>query len=238
MQTIETRRRVEDVEIGDRFVVEGLTYEVHSFNGSDSAECKNITNPSAQDRTFLRDGQLLAKVRLYALESDRALKPTVVPPVRPEPEKSSKPRRPDPDPYSVRVKGVITYSTQSSASRALAIAEQAHKGQIRKGGQAYFSHCKAVANMLEHLKSAKISAFNFDTALAAAYLHDVLEDTELNSEDLSQMGVDAAIIEVVEAVTRGQDEAYFEFIERVTAASPEARAVKLADILHNILRSM
>src|SRR5574341_2276660 len=61
--------------------------------------------------------------------------------------------------------------------RAFAVASQAHADQKRASGEPYIQHCLAVAQMLAELR--------LDTpALAAALLHDTLEDTRVTYEEL------------------------------------------------------
>ncbi len=81
--------------------------------------------------------------------------------------------------------------------RAYFRAEQAHAGQKRKSGEPYFTHCVAVANILADMK---LDA----EAIAAALLHDVIEDTGITREDLSaEFGdVVAALVDGVTKLTK------------------------------------
>jgi GTP diphosphokinase / guanosine-3',5'-bis(diphosphate) 3'-diphosphatase len=79
--------------------------------------------------------------------------------------------------------------------------------------------------------------------LAAAVLHDVLEDTPWTAQDLLDAGVPAVVVEAVEHVSRieePQKERYSAFIERTAQAEGEAgriaRRVKVADLLTNMER--
>ena len=67
--------------------------------------------------------------------------------------------------------------------KAKMFAKEKHKGQIRKFEQLpYFIHPKRVAHILYQFKvSAKINEL-----VAAAYLHDVLEDTDSSYEELKK----------------------------------------------------
>ncbi len=60
-------------------------------------------------------------------------------------------------------------------ARALARARQAHHGQARASGEPYLVHCLAVAEIVHHLKLDAES-------VAAALLHDVVEDTAVSLE--------------------------------------------------------
>ena len=61
--------------------------------------------------------------------------------------------------------------------RAYHKAEVAHKGQFRKSGEPYFTHCVAVAHILAEMK---LDA----EAIAAALMHDLVEDTDITLDEL------------------------------------------------------
>ncbi|MBU3759208.1 MAG: bifunctional (p)ppGpp synthetase/guanosine-3',5'-bis(diphosphate) 3'-pyrophosphohydrolase [Candidatus Omnitrophica bacterium] len=64
---------------------------------------------------------------------------------------------------------------------AVSFAARAHEGQKRRDGQTpYISHPMRVAMILRHLFGVKD-----ETVLAAAVLHDVLEDTRQDYDDLA-----------------------------------------------------
>ena len=120
--------------------------------------------------------------------------------------------------------------------RAYKFAEQAHSGQKRASGEAYFIHPCAVAEILMEL--------GLDSAtIAAAFLHDVIEDTPVTEEDIrSQFGEE--ILELVAGVTKldkiefkSQEEAEAENFRKIfVAMAKDIRVIiiKLADRLHNM----
>ena len=121
--------------------------------------------------------------------------------------------------------------------RALRVSATAHQGQTRKGSTLpYFSHPAAVALILVR------AGFDDDAILAAAVLHDTLEDTEV-TEDFLQAEFPSEVSAIVEGASeRKRDEdgkplpwhqRKQEHIERVRGAVLEVRAVILADKLHN-----
>ncbi|GAB4437143.1 MAG: GTP diphosphokinase [Anaerolineae bacterium] len=85
--------------------------------------------------------------------------------------------------------------------RACFVAQQAHQGQTRASGEPYFQHSLAVANILADLR------LDSET-LAAAVLHDVLEDTPVTLEELeTEFGLTVA--KLVDGVTKmGQIQEY------------------------------
>ena len=71
----------------------------------------------------------------------------------------------------------LTPNDRALIERAYYKAEIAHLGQKRKSGEPYFIHCVAVASLLAELK---LDA----EAIAAALMHDIVEDTPVTEEDL------------------------------------------------------
>jgi (p)ppGpp synthase/HD superfamily hydrolase len=102
------------------------------------------------------------------------------------------------------------------------IATRAHQGQIDKAGQPYISHPEFVASQVTG-----------DEAKAVAWLHDVIEDTPITFDDLRSEGLSETVIEAVAALTKQDSESYETYLKRV-AANPIAKAVKLADLKHNM----
>ena len=120
--------------------------------------------------------------------------------------------------------------------RAYAFAEAAHEGQKRASGEAYFIHPCAVAKILMEL--------GLDSAtVAAAFLHDVIEDTPVTEEDIRSNFGDE-VLELVSGVTkldkiefRSQEEEEAEnFRKSFVAMAKDIRVIiiKLADRLHNM----
>ena len=113
-----------------------------------------------------------------------------------------------------------------SATVALAerIARKAHATQCRRDGVTpYITHPAAVASKL---KGEEVET------VAAAWLHDVLEDTSETAESLRTAGVPERVIEAVSVLTK-RGEAYGEYLDGVRR-NEIARKVKIADLLHNL----
>ena len=116
---------------------------------------------------------------------------------------------------------------------ALDMAREAHAGQVRNasGGRPYIDHPVAVAEQLVRPTSPT-------TMLAAALLHDVVEDSELGLEDVRER-CGERVAELVGALT--DDESIEPYAERkrehrgrVEAAGGEAMAIYAADKLTNV----
>jgi len=118
--------------------------------------------------------------------------------------------------------------------RAYEIAENAHRGQLRKSGEPFITHPVAVARIL--------AALGMDTTtLVAALLHDTIEDTSYGLAELDRdFGGEVALL--VDGVTKFERVSYGEYAEAETvrkmivAAGRDVRVlvVKLADRLHNM----
>ncbi|PFV26937.1 HD domain-containing protein [Bacillus thuringiensis] len=105
------------------------------------------------------------------------------------------------------------------------IAKKAHAGQVDKAGVDYIKHPEAVASFV-----------NTAEEKATAYLHDVLEDTEITDADLLSAGIPHNVVEAVQVLTKEKYMPYFEYLSRVKENSL-ASTVKLADLKHNSDRS-
>lgn len=105
------------------------------------------------------------------------------------------------------------------------LARRAHAGQIDRLGRDYFrAHLSPIA--------AGASLFG-PTVEAAAWLHDVIEDTGMTAAGLLAEGVDPLVVAAVESVSRREGEPYEEMIRRASA-HPVGRLVKLVDNAWNI----
>ena len=110
---------------------------------------------------------------------------------------------------------------QSQSEKAYKIAEKAHLGQVDKAGEDYIKHPEKVASFVKT-----------DEEKAVAYLHDVIEDTELTLEDLYEYDFSKEILEAVDVITKKRGEDYQSYLNSVKK-NKLARAVKLADLRHN-----
>ncbi len=121
----------------------------------------------------------------------------------------------------------------SIIERAYAAAEHAHRGQKRRSGEPYITHPVAVAQILADLGIGP-------KTLAAALLHDTVEDTDY-SLDLLRRDFGDEIAMLVDGVTKLDklkygDSAQAETVRKmVVAMSKDIRVlvIKLADRLHN-----
>lgn len=122
--------------------------------------------------------------------------------------------------------------------KAADFARKQHEGQMRKSGDPYFSHLENVAYILAELHVGP-------STIAAGFLHDVIEDTDITKEQLAQM-FSEEIAELVESVTKigalklqSKDDPEYQAVNHrkiFIAMAKDVRVIliKLADRLHNM----
>ncbi|MBK7179692.1 MAG: HD domain-containing protein [Chloroflexi bacterium] len=110
----------------------------------------------------------------------------------------------------------------SNLDTALAIAIQAHAGQVDKAGQPYILHPLRLMFQMAT-----------EEEMITAVLHDVVEDSDVTLDALRQAGFSEKVITAVAAVSRQDDETYEEFIRRLRPNALAAK-VKLADLTDNM----
>jgi GTP pyrophosphokinase len=137
------------------------------------------------------------------------------------------------DPLLQTVRETHPRADVSIIERAYEVAEHAHRGQLRKSGDAYITHPLAVTTILAELGMTPAT-------LAAALLHDTVEDTAYSLGQLEKdFGREVAMlvdgVTKLDKVTYG-DAAQAETVRKmVVAMAKDIRVlvIKLADRLHN-----
>jgi len=110
----------------------------------------------------------------------------------------------------------------ATLEKAILIAAQAHLGQRDKAGAPYILH---PLRMMMRMES--------ESAMIAAVLHDVVEDSDWTLEQLRGEGFSEEVLQAVDCLTSRGGETYDEFIARAQA-NPIARQVKIADLEDNM----
>ena len=113
----------------------------------------------------------------------------------------------------------------SEHDRAAAFAKMALRGKTDKASEPLFDHASRVADRMETYGER-----------AVAYLHDVVEDSDVELSDLNAF-FSGDVVADVDTLTRREGETYFAYIDRVRSGSDTARRVKLADIEDHLARS-
>ena len=110
----------------------------------------------------------------------------------------------------------------SNLENAIALAANAHAGQVDKAGQPYILHPLRVM----------LQVSGAHERMAAA-LHDVVEDTEVSLDALREQGFPPEVVEAVDALTKRDGETRMQAAKRA-AANAIARVVKIADVQDNL----
>ena len=130
-----------------------------------------------------------------------------------------------------KIKETYAPSDQEILLKAYAYAEEAHANQKRASGEPYFIHPCAVAEILMDL--------GLDAAtIAAALLHDVIEDTEVTAEDIKDafgeevLTLVASVTKLEKIVFKSKEEENAENFRKIfVAMAKDVRVIiiKLAD---------
>jgi len=104
---------------------------------------------------------------------------------------------------------------------AMRVAFDAHKEQTDKTGLPYIFHPFHLAEQMTD-----------EVTACVALLHDVVEDTNITFDRLSELGFTNEIIEALKLLTHDDSVPYMDYVKEI-AKNPIAKAVKLADLAHN-----
>lgn len=116
-------------------------------------------------------------------------------------------------------------------SKALEFAYEKHHGQVDKAGVPYIFHPLAVVELLPEVCQCD------ETAICAALLHDILEDTNTTKEELAFV-FGQKVADDVDMLTRPKGMSYDEYIKRIAQhGSTVAISIKIADLFHNSMSS-
>jgi GTP diphosphokinase / guanosine-3',5'-bis(diphosphate) 3'-diphosphatase len=139
-------------------------------------------------------------------------------------------------PLLKKVRGYNPKADLRVLEQAYEVAERAHRGQKRRSGEDFIEHPLAVAGIVADLRLDT-------TTLAAALLHDTVEDTDVSLEDLKTAFGDE-IVRIVDGLTkldklefRTRELAQAENVRKmIVAMAGDIRVllIKLADRLHNM----
>tara|TARA_R110000803_G_C11852453_1_gene306036 strand:+ start:255 stop:674 length:420 start_codon:yes stop_codon:yes gene_type:complete len=112
--------------------------------------------------------------------------------------------------------------------RAMTFSKKAHKGHVDKAGKDYFAyHVTDVAGRVKAKTADPV-------AIAAAYLHDVVEDTNVGI-DVIRKDFGDAVADAVGMLTRPTGITYAAYIDLIKYGDKTARLVKLADLADHLV---
>lgn len=124
---------------------------------------------------------------------------------------------------------------------AARLAHQCHAGQTRRGGKPYIEHPHRVADMV--MLMDEDGPLITDSMIAAAWLHDVYEDCDIEPQyliDVTHPAVNKYVRELTNVYVKKE---YSEFnrmarktaeAHRLSQASPQAQVIKLCDRIDNL----
>lgn len=113
----------------------------------------------------------------------------------------------------------MIYTTMTKT--AMMLCFDAHKNQVDKSGMPYVFH---PFHLAEQMKD--------ENTTIVALLHDVVEDTNIGFDEISEMGFTDEIIEALKLLTHDKSIPYEEYIAKIKT-NEISKAVKLADLTHN-----
>lgn len=132
------------------------------------------------------------------------------------------------------IKGYATAKELRQTNIALALARKLHAGQYRKDGIPYIVHPLKVCSTLISY------GVEDDITLAAALLHDTLEDCKdqlpLNGKEfLTEYKISQEVLDIITLLTKesGLDEEALAIYFSRIRENPKAALIKLSDRLHN-----
>ena len=105
--------------------------------------------------------------------------------------------------------------------KALKLCFDTHKDQVDKSGMPYVFHPFHLAEQMDD-----------EMSTVCALLHDVVEDSEMTFDGLSDMGFPSEVIEVLRLLTHEDEVPYMDYVKNISL-NPIAKKVKIADLLHN-----
>lgn len=105
-------------------------------------------------------------------------------------------------------------------NRAMRLAYEAHHGQADQSGLPYIFHPYHLAEQMDD-----------EITVCAALLHDVVEDTAVTLKELEQE-FPKEVTDAVRLLTHDKGIDYLDYV-RAIRKNPVAKAVKLADLIHN-----
>jgi len=135
----------------------------------------------------------------------------------------------------------LTKNVPADQSKAANMAHALHYGQTDQLGADYIDHPSRIAkSMLTDPAFRELDSVQKDQAIQAAWLHDTLEDTGLETSDLHAAGFHHKVVEAVKLVTSHKGEPKEAYYARLaeknsdgTFKEPVARFVKKKDLDDN-----
>jgi len=125
---------------------------------------------------------------------------------------------------------------EDGARSAEIFARRVHAGQTDKGGAPYSGHLGRVAARARgHAEAMGLPRQHVEWCLQVGWLHDTIEDTSVEADDLLDAGFDPAVVQAVQLLTRPPGKPYLECVAGIIASGDRvAMIVKLSDNEDNL----
>lgn len=117
-------------------------------------------------------------------------------------------------------------------SKAIQIAQKAHEGQRSMYDSRKSFYDEHIFKVMRIVRKS-IPTYNKIKYEMVAILHDVIEDTTVNIDDLRKWGIPDDIIEAVDLLTHKDGISYSDYLIPIKS-NELARRVKIADMLSNM----
>lgn len=119
-----------------------------------------------------------------------------------------------------------SYDSRSDIDKAIELASKAHAADYDLDGNPTILHPLAVGMMGKT-----------DAERIVGFLHDVVEDTRYDFDDLEEIGFSEEVLSALRLLTHDKETPYMEYIERICkSGNRTAINVKLNDLRHNLAR--
>ena len=107
--------------------------------------------------------------------------------------------------------------------KALQIMFDAHKDQLDRAGAPYVFHPFHLAEQMPD-----------EISVAAALLHDVVEDSGMTFDTLAMQGISEEVIDILRLLTHDPAMPYMDYVHKIKlSGNPRAIQIKLADLNHS-----
>lgn len=109
------------------------------------------------------------------------------------------------------------------------MAKEGHLEQKDLNGEYYINHVQTVVDIVKE----KVKGFDDKGKyIQVAWMHDLVEDTEMTLENLRELGFEDEVVNAVEEMSNNKGLKYEDYIKNID--SDYARVVKMADLKHNL----
>lgn len=141
-------------------------------------------------------------------------------------------------------KALDASDTIETLDDAIQYAVLMHAGQTRRGGRPYIMHpmsvCIKLAEQLHLIdvdleENDKLNLLSVEHGLMTAIMHDLIEDTGVTIESLSELKVPQDVLVVLEILTKKEDVSYKDYIRKISESkSILSTYIKVLDIFDNV----